>query len=292
MKPLLLAGLAFTLICGSPARAAPPAMPAGAGHFDFSRAGKTVRVWYARPASAGADSPIVFVMHGVKRNGEDYRNGWQPHARQHGFVLVVPEFSEAEFPGDAGYNFGNTVDAQGKLRPPHEWAFNFVEPIFDEVRAACGSTRPRYFLYGHSAGAQFVHRFVYFVPEARAESLIAANAGWYTLPDLMLDFPYGLRGSPVSEPALRRALERPLVVLLGTADTDPNHPHLRRTPEAMAQGPHRFARGEFFHAAGRRQAEALGTTFGWQLAPAPGVAHSNAGMARHAVERLFGQPRR
>jgi hypothetical protein len=85
-------------------------------------------------------------------------------------------------------------------------------------------------------------------------------------------------------------LQRPLVVLLGTEDTDPNHVNLRRTPEAMAQGPHRFARGHFFYEAGRKQAAVLGVPLGWKLATAPGVAHHDAGMAAFAVEWLFGNP--
>ena len=56
----------------------------------------------------------------------------------------------------------------------------------------------------------------------------------------------------VDEAGLKAMLQRPLVVLLGTADTDPNHPELRRTPEAMVQGPHRFARGNFFYTAGQQ----------------------------------------
>lgn len=35
----------------------------------------------------------------------------------------------------------------------------------------------------------------------------------------------------------------PLTILLADADDDPRHRSLRRAPEAMAQGPHRFARG-------------------------------------------------
>ena len=85
-------------------------------------------------------------------------------------------------------------------------------------------------------------------------------------------------------------LGRPLVVLLGTADTDPNHVHLRRTPEALAQGPHRFARGHFFYEAGQARAKELGVPFGWQLATAPGVDHNDQGMAVFAVRHLFGQP--
>ena len=54
----------------------------------------------------------------------------------------------------------------------------------------------RYHIYGRSAGGQFVHRLALFVPEARCEAAITANAGWYTVPTFAGDgFPYGLKGS-------------------------------------------------------------------------------------------------
>src|SRR3546814_9157712 len=69
---------------------------------------------------------------------------------------------------------------------------------------------------------------------------ISANAGSYTMPVVDVDYPFGLRGAPVDEAGLKRALAMPLVVLLGTADNDPHHPSLPDQPEAMAQGPYRL----------------------------------------------------
>jgi poly-gamma-glutamate capsule biosynthesis protein CapA/YwtB (metallophosphatase superfamily)/poly(3-hydroxybutyrate) depolymerase len=280
----LLAALAAV-----PLRAAPKTLASGEGRFDFTHDGKTIPVWYHVPQNARPDVPVLFVMHGVKRDAERYRDEWLPHARKYGFILVAPEFSEASFPGPDAYNYGGTVDDQGRPQPREKWAFSFLEPLFDQVKAATGNRSSLYHLYGHSAGAQFVHRYLYFVPKARIATAVAANAGWWTLPDLQTQFPYGLRGCVVDEGGLKTMLQRPLVVLLGTEDTDPNHPELRRTPEAMAQGPHRFARGQFFFAAGQKKAAALKVPFGWKLATAPGVAHHDDGMSAFAVEWLFGK---
>jgi poly(3-hydroxybutyrate) depolymerase len=285
MKTRSLAWLFFFLaLCGAPPIQAAPLTP-GAGRFEVAHAGKTIPVWYFLPDTVRADTPILIVMHGVNRDADRYRDEWLPHARKYGFILATPEFSKAAFPEES-YNLGGMADAKGGA----EGAFGFIEPVFDAVQAATGNRSERYYLYGHSAGAQFVHRFLYFVPQARVAKAVAANAGWWTLPDPAVEFPYGLKGSPVDEKALKAMLQRPLVVLLGTADTDPNHANLRRTPEALAQGPHRFARGHTFFAAGKKQAVALGVPLGWQLATAPGVAHSDQGMSAFAVRWLFGQP--
>ncbi len=264
-------------------------MAPGAGKFDFAHAGKTVPVWYYLPQDAKPDTPVLFVMHGVKRDGDRYRDEWQPYAQEHGFIVVAPQFSQELFPGSDGYNYGGTRSAEGQPLPREQWTFGFLEPIFDAVKAATGNRSEGYRIYGHSAGAQFVHRYLYFVPEARIVKAVAANAGWWTLPDLAVDFPYGLKGSVVDEAGLKEMLKRPLVVLLGTADTDPNHPELRRTPEAMAQGPHRFARGQNFFAAGKRQAAAPNAEFGWTVETAPGIGHRDEGMAPFAVALLFGK---
>src|SRR3546814_6477701 len=95
------------------------------------------------------------------------------------------------------------------------------------------------------------------------------------MPVVDVDYPFGLRGAPVDEAGLKRALAMPLVVLLGTADNDPHHHSLPDQPEAMAQGPYRLARGKKFFATAQAQAQRLQTPFNWTLSFAPDVAHSD-----------------
>ncbi|MBA4136545.1 MAG: alpha/beta hydrolase [Opitutus sp.] len=261
--------------------------PAAHASFVFEQAGHQVKVWHHRPAGLAADAPVLFVIHGVGRNGEEYLTDWIELADAKKFLLIVPEFSKKEFPGEESFNSGNLFDAAGALRPREQWSFSMIEPIFDAVRTKLGSTRGEYLIYGHSAGAQFVQRLLYFVPDARVARAVAANAGWYMLPELATEFPYGLRGTPADAAALRGTFSRPMVVLLGEADTDAKHPSLRHTPESDAQGLHRFARGQFFFARARAVAAEMNTPFHWTLATAPGIAHSNKGMAPFAVPHLF-----
>ena len=91
-----------------------PAAVTARDSFVYEQAGRKVKVWYHVPAGLAADAPVVFVMHGVKRNAEDYLNDWAPAAARKQFLLIVPEFSQAEFPGDEGYNYGNTVTKAGR----------------------------------------------------------------------------------------------------------------------------------------------------------------------------------
>jgi len=260
---------------------------ASRGSFPFAHGGHQLTVWHYQPAGVAADAPVLFVIHGVDRNAEDYLNDWTELAERKQFLLVVPEFSKAEFPGAAAFNSGNLFAADGSLRPRDEWSYSMIEPLFDVVRARFGLQRNDYQIYGHSAGAQFVQRFLYFVSEARCTRYVAANAGWYMLPALDTAYPYGLKGTPADAATLRQALARPIVILLGDADTDPQHQSLRHTPEADAQGLYRLARGQYFFRRAREAATALQVPFVWTLDTVAGIAHVNKDMAPFAVRFLF-----
>ncbi len=281
----------LTVLCGvqlAPILAQTVAAPAAVhDHFDFVQAGKHVTVWHYAPPGSTPDTPIVIVMHGVGRDGERYLEDWMPLAQENKFLVVVPEFSKAQFPGEESYNSGNTVDKAGRPLPRDQWSFSVIEPVFEAVKARTGNRAERYRLYGHSAGAQFVQRYVYFVPAARIERAVCANAGWYMLPDFSTLFPYGLKNTPVTEADLRHALALPMTVLLGTADTDLVLHALRHTPESDAQGMFRLARGKFFFAHAEEAARQLKMPLGWRLAFAADVDHDDARMAPFAVRQLF-----
>ena len=285
---LLAATLALPFLAGT-VSAAP--LPAGKSDFSFedprSNPGKPLTVWVYKPAQATRDSRLVFVMTGVKRNGETYRNNWIRHAEQHNFILAVPVFDRQHDAHPDDYTFAGVT-----TRDQAHWGFQTLEHLFDALRARERLTASRYSIYGHSAGAQFVHRLVLFMGEAaRYDTAIAANAGWYTLPiygqGKEQDFPRTLDRTITPESALKTTLARKVVVLLGDRDTDPEHPELNRSPFAMAQGPFRLARGQNFYALAKEQAIALGADFNWEMLLVPGVAHSDRGMSAAAVRYLF-----
>lgn len=253
--------------------------------------GPPLRVYALRPDSAADDAPVVFVMHGVNRDADRYFAEWRPLAERYGFVIVVPEFSSSDFPRADNYNLGGVVGKGGRAADRNRWAFSAIEPMFDFVRERFGLAAERYVLYGHSAGAQFAHRFALFGAGPRARMVISANAGWYTFPDAG-KWPYGPDGLPAEAFDPAEALAAPLVVLAGEADIDPNHPSLRRTPEAMAQGATRFARARAFYLAGAKLSVKLGAGFGWSCVTAPGVDHDDAKAAPFAVALILGPPPR
>jgi pimeloyl-ACP methyl ester carboxylesterase len=231
---------------------------------------------------------VLFVFHGVQRNAEDYFRSWLPWARLHGVLLLVPELSRQEFPGSRRYSQGHVLTRKGRLRRRSRWSLAVPEQIYDALKRenpALGAQE--YSLYGHSAGAQFVHRCLLLRPRAPVRLGVAANAGWYCWPKEAIAYPFGLGGTRLSREELNRALGKKLVLLLGQKDVDPDHRFLNRSPEALQQGFHRLARGRGFFAAGRVLAAARLAPFGWSLVEVPGVGHSNRGMREVAGEIIL-----
>jgi poly(3-hydroxybutyrate) depolymerase len=276
--------------------AAATKIPVGKTQFEFiDQAGdpsRPVTVWMYVPKNCDASCPLQFVMHGVKRNGEEYLDNWVGFADERQFVVITPEFTRKHFPHDDDYSLGRSTTEPN----PQKWAFAVTEHLFDDLKKRFGFAAPSYRLFGHSAGGQFVHRLHLFNPDHRAVPIIAANPGWYTqfewgLADDTYKFPYNTRGSRVDEGRAKSALGKPFVLLIGDQDIDPADPNLNRSKGASAQGAFRFARGQAFAKNAQRAAEVLGVTWQWKSVVVPGVAHDNAGMARAAIDMMYAKPR-
>ena len=269
--------------------AATTAIAPGKSSFVFvdqkGRPDRPITVHTYRPAACDASCPIQVVIPGVQRNAGTYRDYWIEAADKYRFVVLAPEFSQRYWAHAAAYNLGDVV-AQSD---PAKWSYSAIEHLFDEVR----TTQKSYKIFGHSAGGQFVHRMAIFLPGNRAEVLVAANPGWYTMPEWRKDkaadpFPYSLVGARVGEPELKRALEHPLVLMLGEGDTDPDADNLNKSAGAEHEGASRFARGQAFYKAAQSAALTLGVTLQWVLIEVPGVAHDGRSMSRDAARVLYG----
>lgn len=260
----------------------------GSGVRTFDGApGKRMRIFYHRPESFESDGPVLIVLHGVGRNAIGSRNAWRDLSNQHGFLLIAPEFSKDNFRGGRRYARGNMRVKSGALNPMAEWSFNIIEKLFDDVRGWSGATRKKYLLFGHSAGAQFVHRMITFMPDQRVKRAVAANAGWYAVPVANVDFPHGLKGTSITDTQLRSAFARNLTVMLGEEDADPGSKNLNRDVGATKQGGHRLARGLNYFEAARLRASQMKVPFAWQLEIVPGAGHSTNDVKMAATRILL-----
>src|SRR5579883_3466280 len=113
--------------------------------------GRPLLLRAARPHRYAPDTPVLFVHHGVRRNGGDYRDYWLPLVDAAQLLVIVPEFSSSAFPEAAWYNFGNRVDEDGRPKPRTEWTYGVPERVFAALRQQGVTSARRYGSFGHSA---------------------------------------------------------------------------------------------------------------------------------------------
>ncbi len=241
---------------------------------------------YDWPDTADRCANVVMVIHGAARNYRDYLGFWHEHAARGRYIAIAPHFGNKSFPGMWRFAMGNVFHATGDRKPAAVWTFTLLEQAFQEIRRANGLTTKTYDIFGHSAGGQFVHRLVLFAPGASFRMAIEANAGWYTMPDLNVAVPYGLKGAGLTDADLRRSFSRRLLVLLGEKDNNPNHRSLNREPGAMAEGLYRLARGKNFYATAKATAAKIGVPFNWTVATVPNSGH-NPRLMSDAAAKYF-----
>ena len=176
-------------------------------------------------------------------------------------------------------------------------------------------------ILGHSAGGQLVQRYAVL---GQGESALAALGialryavanpssylyfsdrrpqadGRFAAPSVAAcpgfnRWKYGWEGAPAYATVMKEAeyearyIQRDLVYLLGTADTDPNHPALDKNCAAETQGRQRFARGQGYVAFLRSRHAG----FAPQLRLVPGVGHDGEAMVRSACAQatMFDDPK-
>lgn len=277
----------------------------GFGNFQFKTHvnENKLNAYFYLPSKINPDSPVIFVMHGTKRNAESYLKHFAPIAERYNAVAVAPEFSKKYYPKSTHYTTGVAKAkpvSGGKYRSkqwqqPYEFLYNEIEHLFEGVKQKLNLEACGYYLYGHSAGGQFIHRMLTFAPNSRVIRAVAANSGWYTLPakgdgkDKNYFMPYGLQGTPVDKRSMQKSFKHHLVVLVGENDTKTpdKDKYVRKTSQAMFQGENRYDRAMKYFAVAKQSAESLKTDFNWRIGVVPQANHSSRKMALSAAWYLI-----
>ena len=300
LKYFLFIFAAFIISCNptgssfspNPEPIIPAEISVGSGMFIFSFNNMDIEVFYHVPTSYTASSKVVFALHGGSRDAEGIRNNMIQKSIDYNFILIAPKFSSSNFSLGDGYNLGNVyVDGDNPstntLNDENEWSFSIIEPLFDSVKSSLSIEGEKYNLFGFSAGAQFVHRFIQFNPNARFNKVVAGAAGWYTVPNNSIPFPYGYQNSILISTNLNDLLSSDLHIQVGALDNNPNSAGLRHNEYADAQGLNRVTRAVHFFESGQNIADSNNFNFNWSLHIIQGVGHNLIPNAENACDLMF-----
>lgn len=261
----------------------------GEGIYKFEEpTGKTpdpIDIYYYRPKNWKNGDKIFVAFHGSERKAKWFINGFKKIAEQKNFLLICPEFSKAKYPYDNSYNYGR-VFLNKKITPKNEWTYNVANKIIDDVKIRADAKKSKVIFFGHSAGSQFISRYIFLADKIKADTIIAANAGTYMMPDENIKYPFGLKNSPVTEKNLKRAYKQDVIILLGENDVKYTSKGFPNKPPVDKQGLNRFERGKNFYAQSKKKAEELRTKFNWKFLTVPNVGHNGIRMAKVALKYL------
>ncbi len=241
--------------------------------------GVSMRVFTYKPRGCAAPSVLV-VFHGNGRGAESYRDSARNLAETSCFVVYSPLFDEDRFPSWR-YHRGGVSDGDAQ-RDPEDWTIELVDEMIDWIRQREAQDAPIY-LFGHSAGAQFLSRYAAYSAPLDVARIILANPSTYVLPTLDEDTPYGFGALPEeleSRELMRGYLEAPITIYLGAEDTGSED--LTMNAEGRRQGANRLDRGRRTFRLAREVAEAERWDFGWTLVEAENVGHTARGMLNSA----------
>ena len=294
----LITGLLASVLLFA-ATGVPAATPVPSGRWSFvftdqkGRPDRPIRVFTYRPKQCDARCPIVIVLHGAKRDAYPYMKHWGSIADERKVIVIGPQFEARHWPKAAAYNAADV-----KEQPDREkWAFAAIEHIFDEVRDG----QKDYALFGHGAGAQLVQRMAIYRPDNRARVMVAANPGWYTMPEwrkekdkdkerLFKDpYPYSMVESPAGEAELRAGLQKRLVLIVNEKDEAPDDEASEKRGEVVKQGESRIDRAETFIKAAIAAAQELGVKLAWELNEAPEKVNDAQSIGDFAAAAVFGK---
>ncbi len=261
----------------------PPQGRSSLPFIDARHPERPLEVNFYRPGRHRPEDEVVFVQHGMLRNGDDYRDFWIEAAEKHNLLIVAPTFGNEHFPEAGGYNNGLVVGEDGTIAAQDDWLYAVPVRVLAALRQAGVTGRDKVKLFGHSAGGQFVHRLLATQSATPYEVAFPANSGWYTLPTLERRFPEGLGGLGLGEAELARWLAWPMVIFAGDQDIVTSDPNLPAQPEALAQGPMRYARAHFMLDFAKAEAARRGLPCNWSLITVPGIGHDGAAMSRAAA---------
>jgi pimeloyl-ACP methyl ester carboxylesterase len=237
------------------------------------------------PPNRQPASPLLVTVHGISRNARELVSALAGRAEQLGVVIMAPVF------GDYRYGDYQRLGRRGRGARADKALQKLIRQVIAELKLISS----RFYLYGHSGGAQFAHRYAMAYPREVAALGLSA-AGWYTLPDPDLPYPYGIR--PTSDAYgltldPKEFLRVPACVFIGDGDVSRDGSFNRSDNVDAVQGRNRKERAAHWVASMTEAARVLGYGTHYSLHVLLGADHDfdelvEAGLVGDLFDCLFG----
>ncbi len=234
-----------------------------------------VELNYILPQSVDEDTKILFVIHGNSRNAEDYLKLWERLVMDKNLIVIAPKFDKNNF---GNFNTLQTSTSSGRiLRNKEKYLNKSISFFFNFFKTKFNLKTDNYMMYGHSAGAQFIHRYMMLSDDYRISNVVIANAGWYTFINNN-KYPYGISGTPIeiSKQRIDWFLSRDITLLIG--EDDKGNISLNNSKGALEQGLNRNIRAKNYFSNLTKYSEKNKIPFRWRYKEIKGVSHENKKM--------------
>ena len=245
-----------------------------------------VELFYTLPEEINNQTQVLFIIHGGARDSEKYLDIWKKFTEHKNIILVAPEFKRADY---EDYEYLNISDDYGVLNKNlNEHLHNSLSIFFSFFKSKYNLEIDTYKLYGHSGGAQFVHRLLLFSDYDNVSSAVIASAGSYTFLNNE-NYPYGLKESNhLSDKKIKRYLSQRVTFLIGNQDIKKFESSKKNNTQGKAiQGNNRFEVGINYFNNLITVSERQKIPLRWKFQIAKGVAHDNEKMSLLASEILL-----
>jgi hypothetical protein len=164
-----------------------------------------------------------------------------------------------------------------------------ISSFFNFFKSKYGLKVNDYKIYGHSGGAQFLHRYILFSNDSRISSSVIANSGYYTFLNWD-DYPYGIKDvDELNSKKIENFLSEKVTMLIGEKDrgfTRSSHTSANEKG-IIAQGRNRFQRANNYFNHLVVISEQFEIPFRWKFYVVENVGHENKKMSSRAAEILL-----
>lgn len=243
-----------------------------------------VELFYITPKKIDKDTKLLFVIHGNRRNAKDYISAWLPYVKNKNVILVAPRFDKRNF---RYFFLLESANPSGVINiDSNDYINTSISSFFNFFKSKFSLSTNKYMMFGHSAGAQFVHRYMLFGNDQRISNTVIANAGWYTFLN-GANFPYGINNSPIdiSETNLRWFMSNRSSLLIGSNDISLEN--VNSSKGARNQGGTRVDRANNYFNVLIDIAEKENIPLRWTYKVIDGVGHDYKEMTAEAANILL-----